>query len=45
MRATEHVRFSDYAGRDGDGGDGGVEFRVRGGEEELFEETATLGDG
>lgn len=28
MRAPEHVAFADDAGGDGDGGDGGVEFRV-----------------
>ena len=38
VRAPEHVAFADDAGRDRDGADGGVEFRVRGREEELFEE-------
>ena len=37
VRPPEHVRFADYAGRDGDGGDGGVEFCVGGREEELFQ--------
>lgn len=45
MGASEHVGFADYAGGDGDGGDGGVEFCVRGGEEELFEEAAAEGEG
>ena len=38
--ASEHVAFADDAGGDGDGVDCGVEFCVRGGEEELFEEAA-----
>lgn len=45
VRAPEHVGFADDAGRDGDGGDGGVEFGVGGGEEELFEEGAGVGEG
>lgn len=45
MGAAEHVRFADYAGSDADGGDCGVKFCMRGGEEELFEKTAALGDG
>ena len=40
VRAAEHVGFADYAGGDGDGVDGGVEFGVGGGEEEFFEPTA-----
>ena len=44
VRAPEHVRFADYAGRDGDGGDGGVEFCVGGGEEELFKEASCVVD-
>ena len=43
VRATEHVAFPDDAGCDGDGADGGVEFRVRGREEEFFEEGAPGG--
>lgn len=38
MRAAEHIAFADDTGCDGDGGDSGVEFRVRGREEEFFEE-------
>ena len=33
VRTAEHVAFADYAGRDCDGADGGVEFRVGGREE------------
>ena len=40
VRPPEHVRFADYTGRDGDGGDGGVEFCVGGREEELFEQAS-----
>jgi len=45
VRAPEHVGFADDAGRDGDGGYGGVELGVGGGEEELFEEGAGVGEG
>jgi hypothetical protein len=45
VRAPEHVGFADDAGRDCDGGYGGVEFGVGGGEEELFEEGAGVGEG
>ena len=41
--ATEHVAFADDAGGDRDGVDGGVELRVRGREEEFFEEGAPGG--
>lgn len=44
VRAPEHVRFADDAGRDGDGGYGGVEFGVGGREEELFKEGARVGE-
>ena len=37
MRASKHVALTYRAGRDGDGGDGGVVFGVGGGEEERFE--------
>ena len=36
MAAPEHVALPHRARRDSDGGDGGVEFCVRGGEEGLF---------
>ena len=44
VRAAEHVGFADDAGRDEDGVDGCVEFRVRGGEEEFFEAAAAAVD-
>ena len=37
VRASKHVALTYRAGRDGDGGDGGVVFGVGGGEEERFE--------
>jgi hypothetical protein len=37
MGAAEHIGLANYAGGDGDGGDGRVEYRVRGGEEQLFQ--------
>ena len=37
VRASKHVALAYSAGRDGDGGDGGVVFGVGGGEEERFE--------
>ena len=40
VRAAEHVGFANDAGGDGDAGDGGVEFCVRGGEKGFFEMTA-----
>lgn len=40
MRAAEHVGFANYAGGNGDRGDGRVEFCVRGREEELFQKAA-----
>ena len=42
MRAAEHVAFADDAGRNGDEGDGGVEFCVGGGEENFVEGAAVV---
>ena len=36
MGEFEHGALADYAGGEEDGVDGGVEFGVRGGEEEFF---------
>ena len=44
VRAAEHVAFADSAGRDGGGGDGGVEFRVRGRVEHFLQEAAGGGE-
>ena len=38
MRAAEHIAFANDARRDSDGGDGGVELRMRRRKEEFFEE-------
>ena len=40
VRESEHVGFADDAGGNGDGGNGGVEFCVGGGEEDFFKESA-----
>ena len=45
MGTPEHIRFTDYAGGYCNGGDGGVEFGMGGGEEEGFEVGAGWEDG